>query len=73
VSLVQGNVQCSGRTLASVRSQSACGLICGIYLFETVNSETTSSSNGLVQKFCILCGQCVMCCLFVTDFDRIPV
>jgi hypothetical protein len=47
VSLVQGDVQCSGRTLDSVRSQSAYGLICCIYLFETVNSEVKSSSNGL--------------------------
>jgi hypothetical protein len=32
VSLVEGDVQCSGRTLASVRSQSAYGLIYCLYL-----------------------------------------
>jgi len=47
MSLVQGDVQCSGRTLDIVRSQSAYGLICCIYLFETVNSEVKRSSNCL--------------------------
>ena len=46
-SLVQGDIQCSGRILASVRSQSDYGLLCCIYLFETINSVITSSSNGL--------------------------
>ena len=49
MSLVQGAVRCSGRTLYSVRSQNACGLVCCIYLFETVRTEIRSSSNGLLS------------------------
>ena len=59
MSLIQGDIQCSGKTLASVRSQRACGPICCIYLFETVNSEITSFSNGLCSATIISdnCGK----------------
>ena len=65
LSLVQGDVQCSGRTLDRVRSQSACGLIYCMCVSETVNSEIKSSSNGL-RSATIISNNCGKICQFQT-------